>query len=1246
MDGLRTGRWLNIKLINLNSISKIAIIAGLVAALCLIVLIWPDKSIEWHEGAGYRWSELPSLESGQPGFELLPSSKTEITFSNKLTPEQIADNRFLLGGSGVATGDVDGDGLIDVYFNCLDCPNVLYKNLGDWKFKDITKQAGVACPDRFSTGVALVDIDGDFDLDLIVTSLGGPNACYVNDGFGNFTEVTDAAGLKSSGGSTSMAYADIDGDGDIDLYMTNFKKKSVENLYSPQERTQNLVAKKVGGTYEITPKFKEHYRVETNGDRHILIENAEPDFLYLNDGKGHFEKASFTDGRFLDESGNPISELKDWGLLPRFQDMDNDGDPDIYVCNDYSSPDRIWINDGTGRFQAIEKLAIRHTSKFTMAMNFSDIDRDGDLDFILIDMLARNYQRRMQQTNTTKTPPTAIGQINNRPQIKRNTLFVNRGDNTYAEIGQLSGVQASEWTWSVIFVDVDLDGYEDIITTNGQLYDFEDTDTNNRVQGLSAFGYDYRQMTALYPSYLTPNVAFRNKGDLTFEDVSSSWGFTNPDLTWGMALADFDNDGDLDLATNRLNEAAGIYENKSGAPRIAVRLRGLSPNTQGIGAKIRVLGGPVPQAKEVTCGGIYLSSSDPMVTFAAGSAENLLTIEVVWRSGKVSEIKNVKPNCIYEIFEAYAKIDDSSSPDSSIAPSFYFEDVSNLINHKHHEDTFDDFSRQPLLPKRLSQVGPGVAWYDIDGDKDDDLIISSGKGGQLAFYRNDGKQGFTRIQDTRLVQKTQFDQTSVLGWTKDNSSTFVLVGFSNYESLQPANSFIMSYDFERKTFANSTKVIGNGSSLGPMAMADYDDDGDLDLFVGGRTVPGRYPEPASSILYKNDNGRFTIDEKNSKQFKFLGMVSGAVFSDIDGNGSSDLILAVEWGSVMVFRNQNGHFTNATNDLGLDRYKGWWNGVTTGDLDEDGYLDIIATNWGLNNEYSASFEHPLRIYYDDFDGNGTLDIIEAHFDPVMNQVIPRRDLTTLSQAIPYVRPRTPNYKRFSAASVDDIIGESLKQAHQLIASELRHMVFLNRKDHFEAVALPIEAQFTPAFYVGVADFNGDGHDDVFISQNFFPTILEKDRGDAGRGLWLKGDGTGKLEVVPGQVSGIKVYGEQRGAALGDFNHDGRVDLVITQNGAETKLYRNIGAKPGLRVRLNGPKGNPYGIGSIIRMEYINGFGPAREIHAGSGYLSQNSVVQVMGLRDNPKGVWVRWPNGKITQTPLIGNPTEILISYKL
>jgi len=701
---------------------------GLIVAIYLIIRYWPEESLEWHDEPGYRWAELPALHSGRPGFTLLPASETRITFSNSLTPDQIGDNRFLLGGSGVATGDVDGDGLVDVYFCSLDGSNVLYKNLGNWKFRDITQRAGVACPDRFSTGATFVDVDGDYDLDLLVTALGGPNAFFTNDGTGKFTEATHSAGLESSGGSTSMAFADIDGDGDLDLYMTNFKSKSVESIYSPQERAQHRVTKKVGNTFEVVPRFQEHYRVDMIGDQPFLFENAEPDFLYLNDGHGHFNLASFTDGRFLDEKGKPVSELKDWGLLARLQDMDNDGDPDIYVCNDFWSPDRIWINDGTGRFRAIDRLAIRHTSKFSMAVDFSDLDRDGDVDFFLIDMLARDHQRRMQQTRINFTPHAAIGPFDSRTQIKRNTLFLNRGDDTYAEIGQFSGVQASEWTWSVRFLDVDLDGYEDIITTNGQLHAFEDNDTNERVERLAAIGYDFRRLAVLYPSYLTPSVAFRNRGDLTFEDVSQEWGFTTPDLAWGMAFADFDQDGDLDIATNRLHEPAGIYRNESLAPRLAIRLSGLPPNTQGIGAKIKVLGGPVPQSKEVICGGTYLSGSDPLYVFAAGEVENNLMIEVVWRSGKVSRIKDVKANHIYEVFEPAAKTDEQSQPDSSLTSSPYFEDVSYLINHEHHEDAFDDFTRQPLLPNRLSQLGPGVAWYDFDGDNDDDLIITSGSG--------------------------------------------------------------------------------------------------------------------------------------------------------------------------------------------------------------------------------------------------------------------------------------------------------------------------------------------------------------------------------------------------------------------------------------------------------------------------------------------------------------------------------------
>ncbi|MCZ6821041.1 MAG: FG-GAP-like repeat-containing protein [Calditrichaeota bacterium] len=670
-------------------------------------------------------------------------------------------------------------------------------------------------------------------------------------------------------------------------------------------------------------------------------------------------------------------------------------------------------------------------------------------------------------------------------------------------------------------------------------------------------------------------------------------------------------------------------------------MSGLPPNTQGIGAKIRVTGGAVQQSKEIIAGGTYLSGSDPLVTFAAAGGGKL-EIEVLWRSGKVSWVHDARPNVLYEIFEQGASADQRAQRASSPAPAPYFEDVSDQLDHKHHEDPFDDFKRQPLLPHRLSQFGPGVAWLDIDGDDDDDLIITTGKGGQVALYRNDREQGFLRIANPRLNQDSESDQTSVLGWRGDAGLASVLIGTSNYENNAEGEAFLLRLDFTAQSLVKTTKVRGTSSSTGPMAMADYDSDGDLDLFVGGRMIPGRYPEPASSVLYQSDRGTFTVDEANTELFSLLGMVSAAVFSDIDGDADPDLILAVEWGTIMVFRNTRGRFVDVTAELGLDQYTGIWNGVTTGDLDEDGSQDIIATNWGLNNPHRASDEHPIWLYYGDFDRNGTMDIIEAHFDMAQAKIVPESHRETLIKAIPIVRSRVPTYKVYSKAGMADIIGADSTRSRQLKVNELRHMVFLNRGDRFEAVALPLEAQFAPAFSVGVADFNGDGHDDVFISQNFFGMPAEEARSDAGRGLWLKGDGTGRLKAVPGHISGVKIYGEQRGAALADYDHDGRVDLVVTQNGAETKLYRNVGATPGLRVRLRGSEDNRLGIGALLRVLYEDSAGPVREIHAGSGYLSQDSAVQVMGLKKQPTGLWVRWPGGRITTSKLAEHSHNIII----
>jgi hypothetical protein len=1214
-------------------------------AAYFLVQLRPDKKLQWREENGHRWSGLPVPKSGKTGFEPLPPANTGITFVNSLTDEQIRNNRVLLNGSGVAVGDIDGDGWADVYFCRLDGPNVLYKNLGGWKFKDVTHEAGVACPDRFSTGATFADIDGDGDLDLLVTAVGGPNACFLNDGTGKFSDATAASGLTAKTGAASMALADIDADGDLDLYITNYKTIRTKDIYTPEELHPDSIVQRIGDTYRISPKFQDHYTLEIRGTKLLWLESGEPDLLYLNDGRGHFQSAPFTEGRFLGEDGKPIPALKDWGLMVRFQDMDGDGDPDIYVCNDFESPDRIWINDGTGHFRAIPKLAIRHTSNSSMAVDFSDIDRDGDQDFFVADMLSREHQRRKTQMGTMVPTPFAIGAIDNRPQYMRNTLFLNQGDEAYAEIALFSGVQASEWTWSAAFLDVDLDGFEDLLMTTGNFYDAQDSDTDELIRRRMMVGYsDYRQTIFMYPRLELPNFAFRNRGDLTFEETGAAWGFNSTDISHGMAFGDFDNDGDLDVVTNRFDTTAGVYRNEAAAPRLAVRLRGQPPNTQGIGAKIRVTGGPVPQEKEGLSGGFYLSGAGPLYVFAAGKKENELGIEIVWRNGKRSLIKDAKPNRIYEIDEPAATEAAPTNHAARSTPQSFFEDASALLDHTHHEDPYDDFARQPLLPNRLSQLGPGVAWHDLDGDGDDDLIITSGKGSQPAFYRNDDKGGFQHWRDPILSRVTQQDQTAVLAWSKAEGTTGVLVAHSNFEEAQAREAFVLGYDLRKGAAHAAARLSGDFSSPGSMAMADYDGDGDLDLFVGGRTIPGRYPEPASSRLYRNDNGDFKLDEANTSPFQKIGMVSGAAFSDIDSDGDADLILAVEWWPVKIFRNTGGRFAEATAELGLSNYLGWWNGVTTGDFDEDGKLDIVATNWGLNSKYHAEAARPLRIYYDDFDKDGSLDIVEAHVDPYTNQLVPERGLSCMSNAMPYIRLRTRTYRQFGVADLREIVGPALEKAHKVEANTLAHTIFFNRGNRFEAVALPAQAQLTPAFYAGVADFDGDGHDDVFLSQNFFAYQIETARSDAGRGLWLKGDGSGGLQPIPAPESGVMVYGEQRGAAWCDYDRDGRVDLVVTQNGAATKLYHNVGAKPGLRVRLMGPPGNPLGIGATMRLIYADGYGPAREVHCGSGYWSQDSAVQVLGVRDGLKGIWVRWPGGKITETDIPTGVNGITVNF--
>ncbi len=1131
-------------------------------------------------------------------------------------------------------GDVDGDGLPDVYLTSNEGANALYKNLGGWRFRDVTAAADVAMNRRQSTGAVFADVDGDGDLDLLVSTLGGGVALLVNDGRGVFTERTAEAGLASHAGSMTMTLTDVSGQGRLDLYVANYKTRSAMDVYSPQERAFDQVVRRVGQRFEVTPKFQRDYRVVDRPEYNLVSmqQRADPDGFYVNDGKGHFTLESWTKGRFLDETGKPLTSAPEYfGLSAKFTDVNGDGAPDLYVCNDFEDPDMFWLNDGTGTFRSVPRLAVRSTSNSSMAVDFSDVDRDGNVDILVADMLGRGVRRKTQVP--THTPlPKLIGQIDDRPQWQRNTLLRNRGDGTFEEVADYAGVEASDWTWDVLFLDVDLDGYEDVLGTTGHLWDVMDGDTWERIR--TSFSVSaWRQELSLFPRLNLRGVAFRNRGDLTFEDVGTRWGFAGePGISHGMAVADLDGDGDLDVVVNRLDAPAAVFRNDASAPRIAVRLRGQSPNTAGAGATIRVLGGPVTeQRKEVVLGGAYLSGSDPLYTFATGAAR-VLTIEVDWRSGGHSVVHGALPNREYEVTEPPRDTAAVSRRARPPVPAPWFTDVSTQLQHRHAEMPYNDWMRQPLLPEALSRLGPGVAWYDVDGDGREDLLITSGRGGSIAYFRNERGRLRRAASPGRVAA---YDQTMVLPLPDGKGGTTLLVGQSSYESHTPVEAAGVPGVLAISPAADgATPVVpGDASSVGPLAEADVDGDGDLDLFVGGRVAPGVYPAPASSRLFRQEGGRFVLDDTATSLFRQIGLVSAAVFSDVNGDGWPDLVLAPEWGTLKLFLNDHGRLHDATAAWGLDRLVGRWNGVTTGDLDGDGRLDIIATSWGRNTSYHVDVARPLFLYYGHLAGSARWDMVEAQYDDRLHAIAPLTSLGRLIATLPAVRHRTPTFAAYASATLTDVLGRDLESAQRLEASTLDHVVLFNRSGSFEAVSLPTAAQFAPAFAAEVADFDGDGHEDLFLSENFFATETGTPRYDAGRGLLLLGDGRGTLTPVPGQVSGITVYGDQRGAAFADFDGDGRTDLVVSQNGAETKLYHNDHAKPGLRVRLIGPPQNPRAIGALIRLGYGDRLGPAREIHGGSGYWSLDGAVQVMGLGGRATKVWVRWPDGSESETAL-------------
>jgi hypothetical protein len=1225
------------------------------AAVFALVVIGCTSSApvdtSWHQEAGYRWRTLAFPTGGHAGFTQLAASATGLVHRNDVDDEHAMANRNLLIGAGVALADIDGDGLPDIFLASVERPAALYHNDGRLHFTDITAASGIDTKGLATTGAVFADVNGDGHPDLIVGTMGGPLKLWINDGKGHFTDATAASGLDSGYAATTLTLADVDGKGALDLYVATYKKRNALDAYPPQERAFDQVVKKAGDKYVVLDKWKSEYRIEDRPDLGGIMrsQRADPDLFYLNDGHGHFTREPLAgNARFRDENGKPLTEEPDFfTLAARFYDVNGDGAPDLYVCNDFEDPDQFWLNDGKGNFHLVPRLAVRETSNTCMSVDFADVNRDGHVDFFTADMLSPTLAERQRQIPTHTPLPKPVGLTGDRPQWMRNMLQLSRGDATWASVGDFAGVAATDWTWGSAFLDVDLDGYEDLLTVNGHRWDVRDADTFERIRN-SFPRVPWNREQGAFPKLATRSVAFRNNGDLTFRDVSREWGWgVDAAISHGIALADLDGDGDLDVVVTRLDAPPVVYRNESAAARIAVRLLGLAPNTSGIGAVVTVRAPSVPvQSREMTSGGYYLSGSDAELVFAAGR-DTAATIEVRWRSGRVSTIPAARPNRLYEVVEPAA---DATGPmarptartDSALP---LFANATALLGgHVHVDSLYDDYRRQPLLPNRFSQLGPGVSWIDVDGDGREDLVVGTGRGGTLAVLRNTGK-GFAR--SAAPGGPARWDLTTILPVPDGRGGTTLLAGQSSYEANTPPEavgvSSIVGFSLRGGVPGAAFAVEpGDTASVGPLALADVNGDGRLDLFVGTRVIPGAWPLPRPSRLYLGTaDGHFVLDTANAKVLASLGLVSAAIFADLDGDGRPELVVTSEWGPIRILHNDGGRFRDVTRDWGLSDRTSRWNGLAVGDFDGDGRLDIVATSWGRNIPWLATPDRPYELLAGPFGGAG-LALVFARRDSVTGREMPLESFSRIGVAIPSARTRIATFADYSRSNVDELLGPAAASAVRVGATTFDHTLLLNRGGHFEVRSLPAIAQLAPAFAAVVADFDGDGREDLFLAQNFFPTEIGTTRFDAGAGLLLLGDGLGAFRALGVGESGISVLGDQRGAAAADYDGDGRVDLAVSQNGAATTLWHNVRGTPGIRVHVDGGPMNPLGVGTQLRVIAGTTKGPVREIHAGSGYWSMDGATTVLALPKGGSALWVRWPGGREETVPLSPGQKDVRV----